>query len=61
MNTAKHLIEKRGLVFLIECRRDSLGKESFVVSYSDKSIRFRDMSSVLDFVEMNKGALGYVE
>lgn len=61
MNTKKELIEKKGLVLLIEVRRDLQGKESFIISYSDKTIRFRSLSSVLDFVEMNKGNLGYVE
>lgn len=61
MNTKKKLIDCHSLVLLIEVRHDQMGKESFVVSYADKVIRFREMSSVLDFVNMNKGNLGYVE
>lgn len=61
MNTKKKLIDCHRLVLLIEVRHDQTGKESFVVSYADKVIRFREMSSVLDFVNMNKGNLGYVE
>lgn len=57
----KSNIEKKGLILLIEVRRDSLGKECFLVSYADKTVRFRELSSVLDFVSMNKGNLGYVE
>lgn len=61
MNTKKLLVDGYGLAFMIECRRDSLGKECYVVTYSDKKLRFRMMASVLDFIEMNKGSLGYVE
>ena len=57
----KSNIEKKGLILLIEVRRDSLGKECFLVSYADKTVRFRELLSVLDFVSMNKGNLGYVE
>lgn len=58
MNTKKRLVELSGLVLLIELRRDSQGKESFIVSFSDKQVRFRSMASVLDFIEMNKGNFG---
>lgn len=58
MNTKKRLVELSGLVLLIELRRDSQGKESYIVSFSDKQVRFRSMSSVLDFIEMNKGNFG---
>lgn len=61
MNTDKLLVDKTGLVLVIECRRDSLGKECFTVVYSDRSIRFRNMSSVLDFIEMNKGNLDLIK
>lgn len=61
MNTDKLLIDKTGLVLVVECGRDSHGKECFTVLFSDRTIRFRSISSILDFIELNKGNLDLVK
>lgn len=53
-------IEKKGLVLLLEVRQDSLGKRCYVLTTSLGRMRFRNMDSVLDFMNMNND-LGYVE
>ena len=53
-------IEKKGLVLLLEVRQDTLGKTFYVITCSLGHFRFREMSSVIDFLNMNKD-LGYVE
>lgn len=60
MTTKQLLVDKSCLVLLIEARKDSLGKTCYVVTCSLGRFRFREMSSVLDFMDMNKD-LGYVE
>ena len=53
-------IEKKGLVLLLEVRQDTLGKTCYVITCSLGRFRFREMASVIDFLNMNKD-LGYVE
>lgn len=60
MSTKSIVINPSNLRLLIESRQDSLGKECFYVTFSHCKIAFRNITSVLDFIEMNKN-LGYVE
>lgn len=53
-------IDTKGLVLLLEVRQDSLGKTCYVITCSLGRFRFREMASVIDFINMNKD-LGYVE
>lgn len=57
MNMLK--IDTTRLNLAILSQQDSQGKTCYHVVFADKHIRFRNFSSVLDFVEMNKD-LGYV-
>lgn len=59
MNTKKLFVDSTRLVLLIEERRDLEGKVSFVVTSSLGKIRFRELSSLLDFINSNKD-LGYI-
>lgn len=54
-------VRVNNLRLLLEVRQDSLGKVSFSVSFDDKSVRFRSLDSVIDFINMNLDSLGYVK
>ena len=52
-------VDNQRLNFLIESRNDITGKTSYVIHCSLGRLRFRNMSSVLDFIEMNKD-IGFI-
>lgn len=60
LKQTSRVIDTKCLQYLIACRRDQNGQEIFEVTCSDKVFLFRSMSSVLDFIESNKGSIGYV-
>lgn len=47
------------LKFVIEAHNTIKGDEYYLVHYCDGTIKFNQLSSVLDFIENN--SLGYVE
>ena len=53
-------IDKTRLNYLVASYQDLQGKRCFTVICSLGRLRFRNIESVLDFIEMNKD-LGYVE
>lgn len=46
--------------YVIQAIQDMQGKTSYMVLFSDKSVRFRNMDSVLDFINMNADNFGYI-
>lgn len=52
-------IDTTRLNYVIESRQDLQGKTSYVVICSLGKVRFRNLSSVFEFLEMNSN-LGYI-
>lgn len=55
----KKVINLNRVNFILVSRNDCVGKTSFTITSSVGDIRFRDLSSVLDFIDMNKD-LGFI-